>query len=179
VTGYWGAYSPAQLLAFAALAVILASPGALFGGLQKGVRAGRFRPNQRVHTTLQTSSAIAVLAFIVAAIAIVAVMWAVNLAAGSPMLAAAVSGHNFHETVIRAGGVAILFWLAFGGLEVVKHYSLRLLLSAERTLPRRIAPVLDYACQVILLRRVGAGYVFMHRLLLEHLARPRAQKSSV
>jgi hypothetical protein len=57
-----------------------------------------------------------------------------------------------------------------GGLDAVKHYLIRGLLCVERRFPARIAATLNYACDVILLRRVGAGYVFIHRLLLEHFA---------
>ncbi len=37
-------------------------------------------------------------------------------------------------------------------------------------MPFRLVPFLDYAIERILLRRVGGGYMFVHRTLLEYFA---------
>lgn len=66
------------------------------------------------------------------------------------------------------GGLDIA--LRYGGHAYLQHYTLRLLLIRNGSLPRRLAPFLDYATQRIFLRRVGGGYIFIHRLLLEHVA---------
>jgi DNA polymerase III delta prime subunit len=61
-----------------------------------------------------------------------------------------------------------LFW--FGGLDVVLHASLRLTLSLIGALPLRLRRFLDYAVHLGFLQRAGGGYIFFHRLLLEHFA---------
>jgi hypothetical protein len=38
-------------------------------------------------------------------------------------------------------------------------------------MPWNIARFLDYAADRIILRKVGGGYIFIHRLLLEHFAK--------
>jgi hypothetical protein len=63
----------------------------------------------------------------------------------------------------------------FGGLAVVQHYSLRWLLARAGILPYsfgdcRLVAFLDALCDRNLLRRVGSGWIFVHRLLLEHFA---------
>lgn len=57
-----------------------------------------------------------------------------------------------------------------GGSAYLQHYLLRLLLIRTGSIPRRLDPFLEYATQRIFLRRVGGGYIFIHRLLLEHFA---------
>ncbi|HEU0052393.1 MAG TPA: hypothetical protein VFQ39_04415, partial [Longimicrobium sp.] len=61
-----------------------------------------------------------------------------------------------------------LFW--FGGLDLVLHATLRLILALTGTMPLRLRRFLDYAVHLGFLRRAGGGYIFFHRLLLEHFA---------
>ncbi|MEM7483506.1 MAG: hypothetical protein AAF481_20290, partial [Acidobacteriota bacterium] len=65
---------------------------------------------------------------------------------------------------------AVLTGLWFGGLDVIRHYILRAILAVSGQVPWRYADFLDHAAERILLRRVGGGYIFVHRLLLEHFA---------
>lgn len=61
--------------------------------------------------------------------------------------------------------------LSFGIEAIIKHYLLRLTLCLERLTPLNYVRFLDYVARLILLRNVGGGYQFVHRLLLEHFAR--------
>ena len=58
--------------------------------------------------------------------------------------------------------------LANGGAAYIQHITLKLLLWRARSLPWHYVRFLDYAAERILLRKVGGGYIFIHRLLLEH-----------
>jgi hypothetical protein len=64
----------------------------------------------------------------------------------------------------------ITWWLLYGGGNVIQHFLLRLLLWASGVMPRNYARFLDYAAERVLLRKVGGGYIFMHRLLQAYLA---------
>jgi F0F1-type ATP synthase assembly protein I len=57
-----------------------------------------------------------------------------------------------------------------GGFAVLQHYTLRWLLYRNGSLPFRLVPFLDYCVERIFLRKVGGGYIFVHRLLMEHFA---------
>ena len=57
------------------------------------------------------------------------------------------------------------------GLICIQHLSLRLILWWNHYIPWNYARFLDYATQLIFLQKVGGGYIFIHRLLLEHFAR--------
>jgi eukaryotic-like serine/threonine-protein kinase len=70
-----------------------------------------------------------------------------------------------------------LFW--FGGIDLVLHAALRLVLSLTGTMPLRLRGFLDYAVHLGFLQRAGGGYIFFHRLLLEHFAaRPASDTGS-
>jgi hypothetical protein len=64
----------------------------------------------------------------------------------------------------------ILACIVMGGRTTLQHYVIRLLLWRSHTFPLRVAQFLDDATARFLLRRVGGGYQFTHRLLLDHLA---------
>jgi len=64
-------------------------------------------------------------------------------------------------------------------LEAVETYGVERMLAEVRGLlvangkvPRGFVAFLEYACRLILLRRRGGGYEFIHRLLLEHFTLP-------
>ena len=56
------------------------------------------------------------------------------------------------------------------GIVCLKHLTLRWLLWRDGAMPWNYAQFLNRACDRILLQKVGGGYVFTHRLLLEHFA---------
>jgi hypothetical protein len=57
-----------------------------------------------------------------------------------------------------------------GGSACLKHVMLRLVLIRNGSTPWNYVRFLDYAAERILLRKVGGGYAFIHRMLLEHFA---------
>ncbi len=66
-------------------------------------------------------------------------------------------------------GTYIGLW--YGGLDVIQHFIVRFLLWRAGSLPWRLAPFLDYAAEELhFLQKVGGGYIFVHRYLLEHFA---------
>lgn len=64
--------------------------------------------------------------------------------------------------------IGIGIFLQFGGAAYVKHYLLRLILSISSRIPWHYVHFLDYCADCIFLRKVGGGYIFVHRLLMEH-----------
>ncbi len=66
--------------------------------------------------------------------------------------------------------IGLLISSQFGGIAVIKHYTLRLVLIRSGVIPRDLVGFLDYAARLIFLQKVGGGYIFIHRLMLEHFA---------
>jgi serine/threonine protein kinase/adenylate kinase family enzyme len=66
--------------------------------------------------------------------------------------------------------LGLVFGLFGAGEASVKHFTLRMILYCDRHIPWNYARFLDYGTQLIFLQKVGGGYIFIHRLLLEHFA---------
>jgi hypothetical protein len=60
-----------------------------------------------------------------------------------------------------------------GGQDVIQHYTLRFILYWRGHTPLRYVNFLDYAARLVFLQKVGGGYIFIHRLLLDHVAAMR------
>jgi hypothetical protein len=70
-------------------------------------------------------------------------------------------------------GLIVVFlssMLPFGGKASVQHLVLRLILCFNRNIPWNYAKFLDWASDKLFLQKVGGGYIFIHRSLMEHFA---------
>ena len=54
--------------------------------------------------------------------------------------------------------------LGFDGFASLQHFVLRLLLCCNGSAPLNYVKLLDYAAERIFLRKLGGGYMFIHRL---------------
>ena len=66
------------------------------------------------------------------------------------------------------GGLIGGFW--GGGLFAIRHWVLRLALWMRGSAPLNYVPFLDYSVERLFLRKVGGGYIFLHRMLQEYFA---------
>jgi hypothetical protein len=67
-----------------------------------------------------------------------------------------------------------------GGSAVIKHYALRLTLWLKGYTPFKFVKFLDQCAKMILLKKVGGGYIFIHGMLRDYFAElpdqpPRAE----
>lgn len=69
-------------------------------------------------------------------------------------------------------------WAFYGGISLTEHYTLRFILARNNLLPWRLVPFLNHCVDLIFLRRVGGGYIFVHRLLMEHFAEMYAEDNA-
>jgi hypothetical protein len=85
-----------------------------------------------------------------------------------------VVGSSETSTVLEVIPVILAYaplgFIWFGGVELIRHLAVRVVLAVTRRFPFASVRVLEDAAGLALVRRVGAGYGFMHRLLLDHLA---------
>jgi hypothetical protein len=105
-------------------------------------------PNQGIWQSTRYAIALATLS----ALALAVGSWLV----GIPILCGAIIG--------------LLFGIVGAGEPWIKHFTLRVILYCNGYIPWNYAHFLDYATQLIFLQKVGGGYIFIHRLLLEHFA---------
>ena len=66
--------------------------------------------------------------------------------------------------------VGLIVGLNRGGAAAIKHYALRFVLWHNGDIPISFVKFLDYCAQIILLKKVGGGYIFIHRMLSEYFA---------
>jgi hypothetical protein len=66
--------------------------------------------------------------------------------------------------------ILLIMVLRMGGAACIRHFVLRSLMVRRGYIPRKLIPFLDYASDRIFLQKVGGGYIFIHRLLLEYFA---------
>src|SRR5262249_1950663 len=64
----------------------------------------------------------------------------------------------------------LLGGLRFGGRVCLYHFGLRLVLWQKNLAPLNYIRFLEYATARIFLCKVGGGYIFVHRMLLEYFA---------
>ncbi|WP_204102502.1 MULTISPECIES: protein kinase [Spirulina sp. CCY15215] len=107
-------------------------------------------PNQGIWQSAKSSLLFGSIGFIVFAIAADFVSW----------------------SIIFWGCFGLVFGLATGGGEAcIKHLILRAILYFDGRIPWNYARFLNHATQLIFLQKVGGGYIFIHRLLLEYFAK--------
>ncbi len=136
--------------------------GAILGGFEPHLVRGKTIPNQGMSLTIKTSVRAPAMALPMVAI---------------PLLVLFALGGEYRTWELLAKwlitGLVIHFsyftaW--FGGLDVAKHYLVRAVIGATRQGPWDFPRLLDDASQRNLMQRVGGGYIFVHRLLLDHFA---------
>jgi MFS family permease len=69
--------------------------------------------------------------------------------------------------------VTVVLFLLNGGYACLQHAVLRFILWCQGYIPWNYADFLDEAAERLLLRKVGGGYIFIHRLLLDYFTTRR------
>lgn len=77
---------------------------------------------------------------------------------------------GFYSVVGIGFAAGLVFGMFSGGMAFVQHFTLRFILYLYGYAPWNYARFLDYCAERILLRKVGGGYIFIHRYLLEYFA---------
>lgn len=82
--------------------------------------------------------------------------------------------YNLYELVSVGVAIGVLAGLGggwFSGLVLIQHLILRVMIWWQGHIPWNYARFLNYATERTFLQKVGGGYRFIHRLLMDHLAR--------
>lgn len=164
------------------VSIVLALPVGLLGGVIGGTMLG-LRGRSSVQTlppgswvarharnALAAGTLIGLVTFLcVATVALIANYMIDNWVLG---------GRPLWQTLVVAVGIG---WLAaipvgfaaalsFGGGSLIQRAALRLVLVLQHRLPWRLAPLAEQAENLVFLRRVGGGYIFIHGLVQDYFA---------
>ena len=89
------------------------------------------------------------------------------------------------DHIVTMGGVAAFLTLNllsavwFGGLEAIRHFTLRFILFVRGDMPLNFVQFLDYSStKLVFTERVGGSYCFIHRYLQEHFAQMEADAAT-
>jgi hypothetical protein len=126
--------------------------GFVLGGFRGRSAETKGRPNQGVWLSLRNS----LIAALVLSATMVSLTWVIR----DPLYA-------WQAGVLSAVIAASIM----GGSVFVKHFLLRAIFWYQGIVPLRYADFLDYGAHLVLLRKVGNGYIFIHGLLQSYFVR--------
>jgi hypothetical protein len=132
----------------------------LVGGLTDKVKVGKASPNQGVKLSLKNSLVVFLTIALIFALIFGLVGWLTHRELYFGLTVGPIVG-----LVVGLTGA-----LNRGGSAVIKHYALRLILWMSRYTPLNFIKFLDHCAKLILLKKVGGGYIFIHRMLLDYFA---------
>ena len=147
--------------------------GGVIGGLHKTETIEiRTRPNSGIHRTLQSAMRVIIAFGLVGAVMGGLISGLLTtLPESVTRLEASVQGIAVPVGIVLGLSLGMAAGFLMGGIDaVVKHAVLRLFLQRSDSIPRNYAALLDDAADRVLLRKVGGGYIFIHRYLLEYYA---------
>ncbi|MFL5541882.1 MAG: NACHT domain-containing protein [Longimicrobiaceae bacterium] len=166
---------------------VVAVAGVGFGAVRGGRLKTRSRPNQGIRRSMRSAAvagafglgagllAVAVLVAFYGRSGYARAIVSALLSSSTPSSRALVrslpaSGGALGIIGLFAASIAVIAALWNGGLEVVRHYVLRMVIAASGAAPFRLVQLLDGAAQRILLQKVGGDYRFLHRNLQDYFA---------
>jgi hypothetical protein len=135
--------------------------GGLIGGFTNAVKAGKASPNQGIRLSWKNSLAVFLVFFLIFGLFF------------SGEIAFLLRHQRPIEWITPLLSVLIFGFIGGlnrGGSAVIKHYALRLVLWWKGYTPLNFIKFLDHCDKLILLKKVGGGYIFIHRMLLEYFA---------
>gem|GEM_PF-6796087 len=149
--------------------------GCAFGGLSQDIIEKKSFPNQGIYSSLRNALFSGLIFGLMGGVAF-SIVQGLSLALYSRATLSVAIMSRGAGPIFAGLSVATLTALCYGGQDVINHLILRVLLAIKGYVPGNYAHFLDYAANLIFLRKVGGGYVFIHRLLLEYFASLKPDK---
>ena len=136
--------------------------GSLIGGFVANDIKLRSQPNEGIHRSIKMAL-LSGFSIGLASALILAVINSLSLNSGSLT-------ESLPASIFLGTFIGFMTGVSYGGLACIQHYVLRGLLVRYDNAPWNYARFLDYCADRIFLRKVGGGYIFIHRLLMEYFA---------
>jgi len=128
----------------------------------------RIAPNQAIRASRRSAGKGFLLTLLVSSVLTTVVGAVFSVLKGLPVWGSL--GYGIGTSVASSIFIAVPLALSLGGSAVLKHALLRLILYRSGDIPWNYAHFLDYCASIGILRKVGGGYIFVHRYLLEYFA---------
>lgn len=161
------------------VSILIAGAGflyAVFGALEPALVTSKSRPNEGIRLSIKNGFMAFGLSLMIGAL--------VGVFAGVLLPFTSLQGeftldHLLITTLLGASigwSAGVVFWLQRGGAAALKHYMVRTILACSGTLTFRFSRLLDHAADLILMKKLGGSYIFIHRMLLEHFSKLESSK---
>jgi hypothetical protein len=134
----------------------------LLAGLTGGEIEQRISPNQGIKRSGRTGTFVGLPVGLVVGLLIYLLLQGVYGPYGK--------SETLGVAVVAGSTLTLVVGLSYGWYACISHAALRLTLWRINALPLSTIHFLDYATDRVFLRRVGGGYIFVHRLLQEYFA---------
>lgn len=155
--------------------------GGLAGGLIGAVNSGidisevkqRTIPNQGIWSSIKNSVRVGLIFWLIFGLVFWLISCLIVLLAMLFEVLEASSDDLFYNPIgllIFVLGFGVIGGMLNGGATGIQHFNLRLILDRRGRIPWNYARFLDYASDRLLIKKVGGGYIFYHRMLMEHFA---------
>jgi eukaryotic-like serine/threonine-protein kinase len=168
VFGVFRAGSGSELLNVPISALIFGLITGLVGGLTGTIKVDKVSPNQGINLSGKNSFASFLVTFLTVGL-IAGLFFGLHARGLHAELTMAMIVGLTYGLVCGLGG-GLIAGLNRGGSAVIKHYALRLILWLSGNTPFKFIKFLDDCARLILLKKVGGGYIFVHRMLLDYFA---------
>lgn len=152
--------------------------GGIVGSIVLGLQGSEIESKVRKNQGIYYSTINALVVWLIMLFCIGIIGGAITIPASSTIFFSGLETLDFAE----AFGYGTLFGLVvamqFGGYAIIKHYALRVTIENDKTMPTGIIKSLENAVKLNLLYEVGGGFMFTHRLIMEHFAKLEAREQS-
>lgn len=147
---------------------------AVWGALIGMISGGLTGPDLKIKTTPNQGirqSALNVVVFALIGGLTIGTIWGViNFLPAMLMTGLVPTGSDWLSSGLTYVMYSGLFCSLIPGAACLQHLTLRFILWKNKFIPWNYACFLDYATERIFLQKVGGGYIFIHRMLMEHFA---------
>ncbi|MGQ0601567.1 MAG: NACHT domain-containing protein [Anaerolineales bacterium] len=154
--------------------LVVGGIGAIIGGLIGGLRgrsvSQRTQPNQGIRQSARNALLAGALFGVIGSLLFTLTLTSYEAATDRAWLQPDYLLYYGAIALTSGWAFGLIGALRYGGLAVIQHLTLRVLLAASGQLPLNLIATLNEACDRTLLQMVGGGYIFIHRALLEYFA---------
>lgn len=163
------------LIAVPSFGMIFGVIGALIGALSSGLDSveveQRTVPNQGIKNSAKNFTIFLLICGVIGAVILGVLIWVIEhirMTKTPEILPVIITGMIIGGMIVMS--VGMITGRKFGGAACIQHFHLRLILCQKGRIPWNYARFLDYASKRLLMKKVGGGYIFYHRMLMEHFA---------
>jgi MFS family permease len=125
--------------------------GLILGGLQGTRVETRNRPNEGIRLAVKN----ALVAGLITGVSMIVVTW--------------LASRNDERALFTGLMLGMFALFLFGLGNAAQHFLVRLILWRKHCIPWRLTRLLDASANLILMRKVGSGYMYVHRTLQDYL----------